>query len=81
MKKTNPDEVKKIIKKAAEDLIYLLSCAFNGEVPDIGRCKAMDLHNVYQLASLHFLAVAAAFALEQVMELPHEFDQAKKKAI
>ena len=81
MKKTNPDEVKKIIKKAADDLIYLLSCAFNGEVPDIGRCKAMDLHNVFRLASLHFLAAAAAFALEQVMELPHEFDQAKKKAI
>ena len=62
-------------------MIYLLSCAFNGEVPDKDRCKAMDLHNVYRLASLHFLAAAAAFALEQVMELPHEFDQAKKKAI
>ena len=81
MKKTNPDEVKKIIKKAADDLIYLLSCAFNGEVTDKDRCKAMDLHNVFRLASLHFFVAAAAFALEQVMELPHEFDQAKKKAI
>ena len=81
MKKTNPDEVKKTIKKAADDLIYLLSCAFNGEVPDKDRCKAMDLQYVYRLSSLHFLAAAAAFALEQVTELPHEFDQAKKKAI
>lgn len=81
MKNTNSDEVENKIRKSADDLIYLLSCAFNEEVPDIDRCKAMDLQNVYQLASLHFLAAAAAYALEQVMELTHEFDQAKKKAI
>ncbi len=81
MKKTNPDEVKNTIKKSSDDLIYLLSCAFNEEIPSIERCREMNLADVYHIASSHFLASAAAFTLEQVMELPHEFDQAKKKAI
>ena len=77
----NSQEVKIKIKKTADDLIYLLCCAFNEEVPSADRCKKMNLPNVYRLASMHYLASAAAYALEQVMELPREFDQAKKKAI
>ena len=81
MKKTNSYVDKNRIRKSADDLIYLLSCAFNEEIPSIERCREMNLADVYHIASMHFLASAAAFALEQVMELPHEFDQAKKKAI
>lgn len=81
MKKTNSYVDKNRIRKSANDLIYLLSCAFNEEIPSIERCIEMNLADVYHIASMHFLASAAAFALEQVMELPHEFDQAKKKAI
>ena len=77
----NSQEVKIKIKKTADDLIYLLCCVFNEEVPSADRCKKMNLPNVYRLASMHYLASAAAYALEQVMELPREFDQAKKKAI
>ena len=77
----NSQEVKIKIKKTADDLIYLLCCAFNEEVPSADRYKKMNLPNVYRLASMHYLASAAAYALEQVMELPREFDQAKKKAI
>ena len=81
MKKTNSYVDKNRIRKSADDLIYLLSCAFNEGIPSIERCREMNLADVYHIASMHFLASAAAFALEQVMELPHEFDQAKKKAI
>ena len=79
--KANSKEVKNLIKKTADDLIYLLSCALNEEAPDAERCAEMDLPKVYYFASMHMLASAAAFALEEVMELPHDFDQAKKKAI
>lgn len=81
MKKTNSYVDKNRIRKSADDLIYLLSCAFNEGIPSIERCREMNLADVYHIASMHFLASAAAFALEQVMELPREFDQAKKKAI
>ena len=81
MKKTNSYVDKNRIRKSADDLIYLLSCAFNEGIPSIERCREMNLADVYNIASMHFLASAAAFALEQVMKLPREFDQAKKKAI
>lgn len=41
----------------------------------------MDLDAIYQLSSYHSLTSIVAFSLEKVMHLPHEFDQAKKKAI
>ncbi len=68
-------------RDAARDLIYLVSCAVNKTKPDAAACLAMDLSEVYRLAKAHSLTAAASFALEQVTELPHSFDQAKKKAI
>ena len=68
-------------KNAVYDLLYLLSCAVNGEAPDKARCEKMDLSEVYSLSQYHMLTSAAAFALEKSIELPREFDQAKKKAI
>ena len=69
------------VVKAADDLLYLVSCAVNERQPSPERCKAMYLPSVYGLASAHYLTSAAAIALEQVMPLPHAFDQSKKKAI
>lgn len=65
----------------ARDLLYLVSCAVNDEPVSAERCADMDLERVYCLAQYHSLSAAAAFALEQVTELPRVFDQAKKKAI
>lgn len=67
--------------RVADDLIYLLACAVNSKKPDPDRVKLMDLDKVYRLSQLHDLTCAAAFALKQVMPLPHAFDQAMKKAI
>lgn len=66
---------------AAQDLLYLVSCAVNDEPVSADRCAEMDLERVYRLAQYHSLSAAAAFALEQAIELPRVFDQAKKKAI
>lgn len=68
-------------KRVAKDFIYLLSCSANSETPDAERVARMDLASIYRLSKLHMLCAAAAFAIEQVTELPHAFDQAKKKAI
>ena len=74
----SPQEYK---TRIADDLIYLLSCAVNEKKPDPQKVGQMDMTEIFYLARLHSLTSAAAFALEQVMPLPHAFDQAKKKAI
>ena len=68
-------------ERIAGDLIYLLSCAVNGETPDAERVEKMDLAELYRLSMLHTLTSAVSFALEKVIVLPHAFDQARKKAI
>lgn len=67
--------------KGIDDLIYLLSCAVNKTKPDAERVEKMVLDAVYRLASFHSVAALTAFALEEVIELPESFEQAKKKAI
>ena len=47
-----------------QDLIYLLSCAINGEKPDPERVAGMDLDALYTLASRHMLAATVAPALQ-----------------
>lgn len=80
--KTYPVETtEEYIVRTAKELIYLVACAVNGDVPDRERVESMDLPMVYVLSASHMLTAAAAFALEKVMPLPHAFDQAKKKAI
>ena len=48
-----------------QDLIYLLSCAINGEKPDPERVAGMDLDELYTLASRHMLAATVAPALKE----------------
>ena len=67
--------------KEIDDLIYLLSCALNRKKPDAERVEKMDLDAVYCLASFHSVLSLTAFALEDAIELPYNFDQAKKKAV
>lgn len=66
---------------AAQDLIYLVSCAVNEEKPNTKKCRGMNLPEVFKLARCHSLTVAAACALEQVVELPGYFKEEKLKAI
>ncbi len=68
-------------ERVSGELIYLLSCAANREAPDKDRVKKMDLSEIYRMSHQHFITSAVSFALEQVIELPRPFDQAKKKAI
>ena len=67
--------------KAAQDLIYLVSCAMNSEKPDKQKCDEMDLAAVYGLALRHSLCAVAAAALERVCVLPEDFREAKYKAV
>lgn len=80
--KTFPVEtVEEYNVRIAGDLIYLVSCAVNEEVPKRERVEQMDLAEVYRLSQEQMLTAAVAFALEKIMPLPRAFDQAKKKAM
>lgn len=67
--------------RIAKVVIYLLSCALNGEAPERERIAEMDLPEVFRISQDHMLTAAVAFALEKTIPLPRLFDQAKKKAI
>ena len=69
------------LSRIADDLIYILSCAVNEKMPELQKVTQMDMTELFYLAKWHSLASAVAVALEQVIPLPHDFDQAKKKAI
>ena len=80
--RTFPAETaKEYAERNAGDLVYLLSCAVSGETPDSGRVEKLDLAEIFRLSQLHMLTSAVSFALERSIPLPHDFDQAKKKAI
>ncbi len=68
-------------QKAATDLIYLVSCAVNGEKPDKRICEKMNLDEVLNLARRHSLSVAAAFALEKSGVISGNFREEKYKAV
>lgn len=67
--------------RIARDVIWLAACAVNEETPDRERVEGMDLAEVYRVSAEHMLTAAVSFALEKAVELPRDFDQAKKKAI
>lgn len=67
--------------KNAEDLIYLVSCAVNGESPDKKIIDEMNLPELFDLAMSHSLAAAAAFALETAIKLPDNFREEKFKSV
>lgn len=67
--------------KEIDDLLYLLTCAVNTKKPDLSKVNNMNLDLIYEIASYHSVVSMIAFALESVIELPHKYDQAKKKAI
>ena len=62
--------------QTAQDVIYLISCAANEEIPDKTRIAAMDLEAVYAFASHHMIAAAVAFALESAGYQDKQFSQA-----
>ena len=68
-------------RKAAEDVIYLASCAVNEVSPDPGRVDGMDKALLYKAADFHLLTAITAMALESAGVQDPAFTQAKAKAI
>ena len=64
-----------------KDLIYLLSCAVNGIMPDTAKVQAMDLERLYRLAKFHTVRGAVCIALKRAGVQDKQFDQAYKKAV
>lgn len=64
-----------------QDLIYLVSCAVNGVMPDGLRVAGMDLDALYQLAARHMLAATAAPALKAAGVQDARFENALKRSV
>ncbi|MCR5294399.1 MAG: nucleotidyltransferase family protein, partial [Lachnospiraceae bacterium] len=64
-----------------EDLIWLLSCAVNGRVPEEERLRNVDLDLLYRESARHMLTAAAAYALESAGIRDQRFVQARAKAV
>ena len=67
--------------KTAKDLVYLVSCAVNGETPEKNICDKMNLDKVLKLARNQSLSAAAAIALENAGIISGEFREEKFKAV
>ena len=66
------------------DLIYLLKCAANGQIPDTERIRSMDMSALYDFAQAHKVTAMAAMALESALGkagTPENWKQEKEKAI
>lgn len=68
-------------QKNSLNLVYLASCAVNNKIPEKARCDEMDMSAVLELARVHLLAAAAAYALEKTVALTEEFREEKYKAV
>ncbi len=64
-----------------EDLIYLITCAVNQETPDPERTAGMDLDALFDLASRHSLAAAAAPALKAAGINDERFENALRRSV
>ena len=64
-----------------KDLIYLLSCAVNGNTPDKEKVKDIDLEKLYKLAKFHSVRAAVNISLARAEITDTAFHQAYKKAV
>lgn len=63
------------------DMIYLVTCAVNGETPDKAKVDGMKLESLFDVCQKHILTACVAYALESAGIQDHNFTQAKEKAI
>lgn len=69
--------------KNTDGLIYLISCALNGKVPEKERVASFDLSKVYKLAKFHSLEAVSYGALEsylnafkdEILDIPEEIQK------
>ncbi len=68
-------------RKSIDEVIYLCTCAVNGEVPDKERIGSINLEHLYKAAYKHNLCAIVGYALESAGVFDYAFIQAKAKAI
>jgi len=75
--------------KIGKDLIYLVSCALNGEKANSIKIDSMDLEKVYKMAKKHLLAAMSFLPIEDVPfdnrdkygEVLSKWKESKEKAV
>lgn len=68
-------------RKSIDEVIYMCTCAVNGEVPDKEHTASINLENLYKAADKHNLCAIVGYALESAGVFDHAFIQAKAKSI
>lgn len=68
MKKRNENEAK-LWKTAAWDMLYLLQCSINADIPESERVTKMDFCKVYALSCRQSLEAMTYMALERLMKV------------
>ena len=63
------------------DMIYLVACAVNSQVPDKDRVSAMDLDSLYKVCKRHTLRATVFTALKSAGTEHSDFFQAYNKAV
>lgn len=64
-----------------KDLIYLLSCAVNGIVPDSERVRSADMDKLYGYSKYHSVQSAVCIALERAGVIHKQFHEEMNKII
>lgn len=80
---------KEEIQQTGWDIIYLVSCALHGKIPEEEKIKNMNLSMIYRMTERHMLTAIVAMGLEPYWgEAPvkcdsiwHPWEQAKVRAI
>ncbi len=68
-------------RKAAYDMIYLVSCAIDHIPPSQKRIKNLRLHDLFEVCEQHNLTAITAYALEEAGRKDASFSMAKAREI
>jgi hypothetical protein len=69
------------MKKTSYDMLYLVTCAINGTVPDKNKIAQMNLQNLFQMCQFHCVTAIVDNTLESVGIKDKQFIEAESKAI
>ncbi len=68
-------------RKITDEMIYLIRCVINGDVPDKARVEQLSLEQLYSVARYHMLTAIVCCGLEAVGMADSRFLEEKGKAI
>ena len=72
---------RKEYRKLMDEVLYLVRCAVNNELPEKPEIEKLDMANLYKVAEKHMLAALVAYALKKAGIYEKDFVQSLGKSI